>query len=99
MWCGSNYSYVLKCRFNGCPPCMELGSILRLSHVQLFFPNSNMYVLILPVVEIGFNPTFYSVDEDATFIVFELENRNPEMEREVAVQFSTIDGTAKGMLV
>ena len=50
----------------------------------------------IPVVGIGFNPTLYSVEEDSGVVVFVVENRNPDMEREVTVQFTTIEGTATG---
>ena len=50
----------------------------------------------IPVVQIGFNPTLYSADEDAGEIVFIVQNGNPNSERDVTVQFSTLDGTAGG---
>ena len=53
-------------------------------------------VYCIPVVQIGFNPTLYSADEDAGEVVFIVENGNPNSERDVTVQFSTLDGTAGG---
>ena len=50
------------------------------------------------VVEIGFNPTVYSVNEDSVFVVLNVENRNPNMERDVHVHISTIVGTANSEL-
>ena len=52
-----------------------------------------------PVIGIGFNPTLYSVEEDSGVVVFVVQNRNPDMEREVTVQFTTIEGTATGTIV
>ena len=47
---------------------------------------------------IGFNPSLYSVNEGAGVVTFTVQNRNPDLEREVTVQFTTTDGTASGML-
>jgi len=47
-------------------------------------------------VQIGFSPTTYEVDEDAGIVVFFVENRNPDLEREVIVQFTTTEGSAVG---
>ena len=48
---------------------------------------------------IGFNPLLYSVDEDAGVVTFTVQNRNPDLEREVTVQFTTTDGTATGVFM
>ena len=53
-----------------------------------------MFSLSPTVVEIGFNPTVYSVNEDSVFVVLNVENRNPNMERDVHVDIATIVGTA-----
>ena len=34
------------------------------------------------------------MDEDAGVVTFTVQNRNPDLEREVTVQFTTTDGTA-----
>ena len=36
------------------------------------------------------------MDEDAGVVIFTIQNRNPDLEREVTVQFTTTDGTATG---
>ena len=36
------------------------------------------------------------MDEDAGVVTFTIQNRNPDLEREVTVQFTTTDGTATG---
>ena len=59
----------------------------------MYFGFSNVHS---PVVGIGFDPTLYSVEEDSGVVVFVVVNRNPDMEREVTVQFTTIEGTAIG---
>ena len=50
-------------------------------------------------VNIGFAPPLYSVDEGAGVVTFTVQNRNPDLEREVIVQFTTTDGTATGMFL
>ena len=50
-------------------------------------------------MEIGFAPLVYSVDEGAGVVTFTVQNRNPDLEREVTVQFTTTDGTATGILI
>lgn len=50
----------------------------------------------LIVAEIGFNPVLYSVDEISGVVVFVVENRNADLEREVTVKLTTIEGTATG---
>lgn len=52
----------------------------------------------LPVVEIGFNPILYSVDEDSGVVEFSVKNKNVDLEREVTVQFDTVDKTATGKI-
>ena len=47
-------------------------------------------------VQIGFSPTTYEVEEDAGIVVLFVENRNPDLEREVTVQFTTTEGSAVG---
>ena len=47
-------------------------------------------------MQIGFTPTVYEVREDAGVVVFFVQNRNPDLEREVIVQFVTNDGSASG---
>ena len=73
------------------------------SFLQLFCftvpKNYHMSFSLSPtVVEIGFNPTVYSVSEDSVFVVLNVENRNPAMERDVHVQIATIIGTANSEL-
>ena len=46
------------------------------------------------VVEIGFSPSVYTVNEDGVFVVIIVENRNPDIERTVVVQVNTVPGTA-----
>ena len=48
------------------------------------------------VVDIGFSPSVYSVNEDDGSVEFVIQNRNPNMERDVVVEFMTTDGTALG---
>lgn len=50
--------------------------------------------MLFLLVEIGFNPVRYQVNEDAPMITFVVENRNPDRETEYQVQFTTIDGSA-----
>ena len=50
--------------------------------------------LVCIVVEIGFNPIQYTVDESDGIVILYVENRNPEIETEVTVLFDTTDGTA-----
>ena len=52
------------------------------------------YYLVCIVVEIGFNPIHYTVDENDGSVILYVENRNPEIETEVTVLFDTTDGTA-----
>ena len=47
-------------------------------------------------MEIGFAPSVYSVDEESESVVFFIENRNPDLQREVVVEFTTVQGTAIG---
>ena len=46
--------------------------------------------------QIGFNPTVYSVVEGGAVIIT-IENMTPDLERDVTVQFYTIDRSAVGM--
>ena len=50
--------------------------------------------LVCIVVEVGFNPIHYTVDESDGIVILYVENRNPEIETEVTVLFDTTDGTA-----
>jgi len=50
-------------------------------------------------VQIGFSPTLYEVEESSGVVTFFVENRNPEMEREVTVMFTTIEGSARGNML
>ena len=50
------------------------------------------------VVQIGFSPTLYEVEESSGVVTFFVEDRNAELEREVTVVFTTIEGSAEGML-
>ena len=52
------------------------------------------YCIVCIVVEIGFNPIHYTVDENDGIVILYVENRNPEIETEVIVLFDTTDGTA-----
>ena len=61
-------------------------------HFHVFFSLSHT------VVEIGFNPTVYSVNEDSVFVVLNVENRNPAIDRVVNVNIATIIGTANSEL-
>lgn len=45
-------------------------------------------------MEIGFNQVQYQVKEDAQFVTFVVDDRNPDREGEYRVQFTTIDGSA-----
>ena len=77
------------------------ASFLLISIVFLFESPKNYHIsfsLSPTVVEIGFNPTVYSVNEDSMFVVLNVENRNPAMERDVHVQIATIIGTANSEL-
>ena len=47
-------------------------------------------------MSIGFAPSVYSVDEDSNSVIFFIQNQNPNMEREVVIEFTTTDGTAIG---
>lgn len=51
---------------------------------------------IIIVADIGFSPSVYSVEEDDGSVVFVIQNRNPNVERDVVVEFRTTDGTALG---
>ena len=46
------------------------------------------------VVEIGFNPTEYRVNEQERRVIFEIENRNPDRSGPYAIQFNTVTGSA-----
>lgn len=48
------------------------------------------------VAEIGFNPVLYSVNEISGVVVFVVENRNADLESEVTVKLTTIEGNATG---
>ena len=50
--------------------------------------------MVCIVVEIGFNPIHYTMDESDGIVILYVENRNPEIETEVTVLFNTTDGTA-----
>ena len=52
------------------------------------------YYLVYIVVEIGFSPITYMVNENDGIVILFVENRNPEIETEVTVLFDTTDGTA-----
>ena len=56
------------------------------------------YYLVCIVVEIGFNPISYMVNENDGSVILFVENRNPEIETEVTVLFNTTDGTATSKL-
>ena len=62
--------------------------IVPFAHNVSLFPSS--------AVQIGFTPTLYEVDEDSGVVTSIVENRNPDLEREVTVQFTTTEGTASG---
>lgn len=49
------------------------------------------------VVNIGFAPSIYSVNEHTGSVIFFIQNQNPDIEREVVIEFMTIDGTAIGI--
>ena len=53
--------------------------------------------MVCIVVEIGFNPIHYTVDESDGSVILYVENKNPEIETEVTVLFDTTDGTATSM--
>ena len=46
--------------------------------------------------EIGFDPSIYSVDEDAGVVTFYIQKKS-NLNREVTVHFTTMDGTATGI--
>ena len=54
--------------------------------------------MVCIVVEIGFSPISYTVDESDGSVILFVENRNPEIETEVTVLFDTTDGTATSKL-
>ena len=54
------------------------------------------YCFHFVVAEIGFSSVLYSVDEISGVVVFVVENRNADLEREVTVKLTTIEGTATG---
>ena len=60
-----------------------MGELDLLVYIISHFSNT------IPVVGIGFNPTLYSVEEDSGVVVFVVENRNPDMEREVSSRYSS----------
>jgi len=41
-------------------------------------------------VQIGFSPTLYEVEESSGVVTFFVENRNPEMEREVTLPLKAV---------
>ena len=47
------------------------------------------------MVQIGFNPTNYTVSEDEGRVTFFIEKQGTN-ERDVTVSFSTVDGSATG---
>ena len=47
------------------------------------------------MVQIGFNPTNYTVSEDEGGVTFFIEKQGTN-ERDVTVSFSTVDGRANG---
>ena len=49
-------------------------------------------------MQIGFATTLYEVEEGSGSVTFFVENRNPDLEREVTVQVTTIEGSASGKL-
>ena len=51
---------------------------------------------ILTAAQIGFAPSVYSVEEDSGSVIFFIQNRNPDIQREVVVEFMTLEGTAIG---
>ena len=51
---------------------------------------------LLTVAEIGFAPSVYSVTEDSGSVIFFIQNLNPDIQREVVVEFMTVGGTATG---
>ena len=48
------------------------------------------------VASIGFAPSAYTVGEDNGSVIFFIQNRNPNIQRELVVEFMTQDGTAIG---
>ena len=50
------------------------------------------------MVQIGFNPTNYTVSEDEGGVTFFIEKQGTS-ERDVTVSFSTVDGSATGKLL
>ena len=54
--------------------------------------NFSMY----SVVNIGFEPILYAVNENSRVVEFVIQNRNPNLQKDVAITFNTIDGSAKG---
>ena len=48
-------------------------------------------------MDVGFTPSLYFVNEDGNNVIFFINNRNPDMEREVIIEFATNDGTAIGI--
>lgn len=51
------------------------------------------------VAEIGFNPVLYSVNEMSGVVVFVVENRNADLESEITVKLTTIEGNATGNII
>ena len=54
--------------------------------------NLSMY----SVVNIGFEPILYTVNENSRVVEFVIQNRNPNLQKDVTITFNTIDGSAKG---
>ena len=77
----------------------ERSAILFNGLYALLLTISNIF--LMSAVGIGFSPTLYQVDEDgrAGVVAFRVENRNPDREGQYRVQFTTIEGTARGLLV
>ena len=55
----------------------------------------NNIIYHVVVVQIGFNPTDYTVSENMEWVTFFIEKKGTN-ERDVTVSFSTVDGNATG---
>ena len=73
--------------------------IVSWSLKETTLPSSTMHTFLPTVARIGFAPSAYTIDEDAGSVIFFIQNQNPDIQREVIVEFMTLDGTAIGICV